>query len=285
MLSRRLKVKTKYKVKFYFGSVRVRIIPILKHIEAGEYPAKIARVLGLSKQHVHYYLKKMQRAGLIKRTNPRWPAFYKVTRKGKKVLTRSEGLVPGFVFRLHNFVVKYPVLAGPSVGVDWRRVEKMNWTALIGLENGVRVEKTSRNFLVYCDVLRGRDPHDLLMLAKDQADRVAASLCLKYGFRLGDGRLARKPHWGIYDPVAEVISKHAIISDDIANIDRSETYGEIDWFSPETAKDYLLMPGNVRSILAVLNEFAQGMRDHRAMITEIRELVEELRHTNRRTSN
>ena len=162
----------------------------------------------------------------------------------------------------------------------------MNWTALIGLESGVKVEKTSRSILVYCDVLRGRDPYELSMLAKEQADRVATSLCLKYGLRLGDGKLGRKPHWGIYDPVAEVISKHAIVSDDIANIDRSETYGEIDWFSPEAAKDYLLMPRNVRRLaelqekqIATMEEFAQGMRDHRAMIKEIRELVEELRRT------
>ena len=55
--------------------------------------------------------------------------------------------------------------------------------------------------------------------------------------------------------------------------------GEIDWLSERAAKEYLLMPGNVRGILAALNEFAQGMRDHRAMINEIRELVEELRRT------
>ncbi|MDI6905105.1 MAG: hypothetical protein QMD13_06430 [Candidatus Bathyarchaeia archaeon] len=118
---------------------------------------------------------------------------------------------------------------------------------------------------------------------------MAATLRLKYGWQLGEGKQCRKAHFGVYDPVAALVSKYGQISDDIANIDQSETYGEIDWLTPEAAKNYLLMPGYVRSILAALNEFAQGMRDHRALISEIqvmaketRELVEELRRQNKR---
>ncbi|MEJ2271912.1 MAG: hypothetical protein P8X91_05430 [Candidatus Bathyarchaeota archaeon] len=34
----------KSKVKFYFSTVRSRVIPILKRVEAGDYPSKIARL-------------------------------------------------------------------------------------------------------------------------------------------------------------------------------------------------------------------------------------------------
>ncbi|NIR86919.1 helix-turn-helix transcriptional regulator [Candidatus Bathyarchaeota archaeon] len=69
----RSKVKKWYKVKFY-SKVRSRLLPILKHVDAGNYPAKIARMLGLSKQHLHYYIRKMREARLIKRMNKRLEA-------------------------------------------------------------------------------------------------------------------------------------------------------------------------------------------------------------------
>lgn len=273
------KVKKMYKVKFYSSTLRSRLVPILKYIHAGNYPAKIARVLGLSRQHVHYYIKKMRKAGLIKRSRVKWPAFYSLTPRGKKVLTRCERLAPGFLFRLHNVVFRYPLLACDCELAGWVRVQKRNWAASFGKVLGVRVEKTTRHILVYCDVVEGYGPDELLLRAKDQADRVAVALQVKYGMKVGLGKLCRKPHFGVYDPVAALMSKYVQLSDDVAKIDESETYGEIDWLSERAAKDYLLMPGNVRGILAALNEFAQGMRDHRAMIKEIRELVEELRRT------
>jgi hypothetical protein len=112
----------------------------------------------MTRQHVHYYLKKLEKAGLVKRTGPRWPAFYEITETCKKFLTGCEGLKPSFVFRLHNCVFKYPILEEPVQPVDWRRVEKMNWSSLIGSELGLTVEQTTRHVLVYCDAVEGRDP-------------------------------------------------------------------------------------------------------------------------------
>jgi hypothetical protein len=42
----------KSKVKFYFSTVRSRVIPILNRVEVGDYPSKIARLYSWSKQHV-----------------------------------------------------------------------------------------------------------------------------------------------------------------------------------------------------------------------------------------
>jgi len=80
------------------------------------------------------------------------------------------------------------------------------------------------------------------------ADRVAAGLCVKYGLRLGEGQLVPKRHVGVYDPVAELLSRRFEVSDDVGKIDRSEGMGEIDWFSAKVAKDYLLMPGRVENL-------------------------------------
>jgi hypothetical protein len=37
----------KSKVKFYFSTVRSRVIPILNRVEVGDYPSKIARLFGI----------------------------------------------------------------------------------------------------------------------------------------------------------------------------------------------------------------------------------------------
>ena len=83
----------KSKVKFYFSTVRSRVIPILKRVEVGDYPSKIARLYGWSKQHVFYYLKKLEKAGLVRRKLRSSVVFYELTGRGQKVLTSCEGVV------------------------------------------------------------------------------------------------------------------------------------------------------------------------------------------------
>ena len=247
---RQHKVKKRYKVKFYSATIREKLLPILKMLDAGNYPAKIARFLGMSKQHVSYYIKKMKKAGLIRRKRIKWPAFYEVTVKGKKFLTRCKGFVPGFLFRLHRCGFKYPILRDSKVMLDWREVPQAcgHWTSLIGREGGVKVTKTTRHIIVWCESITGEDPDELLLQAKGMADRVAASLCAKYGFKLGPGRLVPKKHIGVYDPAAELLSRYFEVTDDVGKIDRSEGMGEIDWFSAKAAKDYLLMPSRVQHL-------------------------------------
>jgi len=65
---------------------------------------------------------------------------------------------------------------------------------------------------------------------------------------LGEFRLVPKRHVGVYDPVAELLSRRFEVSDDVGKIDRSEGMGEKDWFSAKAAKDYLLMPNRVENV-------------------------------------
>jgi len=115
-----------------------------------------------------------------------------------------------------------------------------------------------------------------LLLAKDAADRVAAHLRLKYGIRLGEGSLARKVHLGVYDPVAALASRYWQISDDVANVDESEGLGEIDWLSVEAAKDYLLMPQNVKRLIQIQENFANAMNEHLKLIEALQALTQKM---------
>jgi len=223
----------------------------LKRVEVGDYPAKIGRVFGWSKQHVSYYLKKLQKAGLVRRVKRSSAVFYELTEKGKDFLMRCEGVVFGSgVWRLHKVQMRYRIVSEGLLPKDFRRVEMVNWTALLGLECGVRVRHTPRSWIVHVEALYGRHPGELFTLAKNVADRVARSLMLKYGCKLAEGEICRGYQYGIDDPVAQLLSRYFTVSTGKREIDHSpgEDEGELDHFSRDAAIEYLLMPERVKAL-------------------------------------
>jgi len=243
--------RLKSKVKFDFRTVRTRVIPILKRVEVGDYPAKIGRVYGWSKQHVSYYLKKLQKAGLVRRVKRSSAVFYELTEKGKDFLVRCEGVVFGSgVWRLHKVQMRYRIVSEGLLPKDFRRVEMVDWTALLGLECGVRVRHTPRSWIVHVEALYGRHPGELFTLAKNVADRVARSLMLKYGCKLAEGEICKGYQYGIDDPVARLLSRYFTVATGKREIDHSlgEDEGELDHFSRDAAIEYLLMPERVKAL-------------------------------------
>ena len=250
------------------------MIPILKRVEVGDYPSKIARIYGWSKQHVFYYLGKLQKAGLVRRNVRSNAVFYELTRKGQKLLTSCEGVIFGSgVFRLHRCFVKFPVLReGAYPCGDFRRVEMVNWTALLGLMHGVKVRHTTRHWIVHVEALYGRHPGELFGLAKNLADRVAKGLMLKYGCVLGEGRVGRGDELAVDDPVAKLLSRYFSVSTSKRKMDHSpdELEGEIDHLSRDAAIEYLLMPERVKKLEGQVTALAGLVEDLRG---DVRELV------------
>ena len=179
--------RSKSKVKFDFCTVRTRVIPILKGIEVKMYPAKIGHVRGWKRQHVAYYVRKLEKAGLIRRVKRSNIVDYELTKRGQNFLISCEGvLFSSGVFRLHRCFFKFPIVReGVYPMDDFRRVEMQNWTALLGLEQGVKVRKTTSSWIVHVETLYGRSPGELVTLAKNLADRVSQGLMSKYGCVLG----------------------------------------------------------------------------------------------------
>jgi DNA-binding transcriptional ArsR family regulator len=251
---------SKSKVKFDFTTVRTRIIPILKRVQVGDYPAKIGRTYGWSKQHVSYYLIKLQKAGLVCRKKRSSAVFYELTLRGQNFLGSCEGVLFGSgVFRLEKVQYRYPIVAEGLLPSDFHRVEMQNWTALLGLEQGVKVRHTSRSWIVHVEALYGRSPGELFTLSKNLADRVAKGLMVKYGCRLADGEICKGYEVAIDDPVAQLLSRYFTVSiPGKARMDHSpgELEGEIDFTQRDMAIEYLLMPERVKKLegqLAALN--------------------------------
>jgi len=269
---------SKSKVKFYFSTVRSRVIPILKRIEVGDYSSKIARMYGWSKQNVFYYLKKLEKAGLIRRKVRSSAVFYELTGKGQKVLTSCEGVVfSSGVYRLHKCQVLFPIIQeGEYPADDFRQVEMVNWTALLGLVHGIKVRKTTRHWIVYVETLYGRYSGELFALAKNLGDRVARGLMSKYGVLLGASQIGKGYELAIDDPVAKLLSRFFTISTPKRKMDHSlgELEGEIDHLSRDAAVEYLLMPERVKKLEGQILRLSSQIDD---LQTDIHQLVQFLK--------
>ncbi|MCW4003611.1 MAG: hypothetical protein NWE95_06850 [Candidatus Bathyarchaeota archaeon] len=243
---------SKSKVKFDFNTVRSRVLPILKGIEVKMYPAKIGRTRGWSKQHVAYYVGKLEKAGLIRRLKRSSFVDYELTERGQNFLVSCEGvLFSSGIFRLHRCFFKFPILReGVYPLGDFRRVEMQNWTALLGLEQGVKVRHTATSWIVHVETLYGRSPGELVTLAKNLADRVAKGLSSKYGCVLGEGQINKRHELGIDDPVANLLNRYFTVSTPKRVIDDSlgEDEGELDHLGRDAAVEYLLMPERLKKL-------------------------------------
>ena len=243
---------SKSKVKFDFCTVRTRVIPILKGIDVKLYPSKIGRDRGWSKQHVAYYVKKLEKAGLIRRLKRSNIVDYELTDRGQNFLISCEGvLFSSGVFRLHRCFFKYPILReGVYPEGDFKRVEMVNWTALLGLEQSLKVRHTTTSWIVHLEALFGRSPGELVTLAKNQADRVAKGLSTKYGVVLGEGTINKRHELGVDDPVAQLLNRYFTVSTPKRVIDDSpgEDEGELDHIGRDAAVEYLLMPERIKKV-------------------------------------
>ena len=216
------------------------------------YPAKIGRVRGWSKQHVDYYVKKLVKAALIKRVKRSNFVVYELTAKGQNFLISCEGvLFSSGVFRLHRCFFKYHIVReGVYPQGDFRKVEMVNWTALLGMEQGVKVRKTTTSWIVHVETLYGRSLGELVTLAKNLADRVVQGLKNKYGVVLGDGEINKRHELGIDDPVANLLNRYFTVSSPKRVIDDSpgEDEGELDHLGRDAAVEYMLMPERVKKV-------------------------------------
>ena len=75
--------------------------------------------------------------------------------------------------------MRYRLVSEGLLPPDFKRVEMVNWTPLLGLEQGVKVRYTSSSWIVHVEALYGRHLGELFNLARNLADRVARLLMQK----------------------------------------------------------------------------------------------------------
>ncbi len=253
-------------------------------LDAGNYPSRVARILGFSPQLMHYHVKKWLEMGWI-RLDVKTPnmTLYKLADSVKKSLTGGENS-PFKGVRLHAYSLKFPVVDGPSSLVDWNRVEMANWAKLVGCECGLTVEKTTRHVIIHADEILSDDPNEATLLAILECLRLARVLEEKFQMKLGTPKLLRKPHYAVSDPVARWFTDFMEFSSDVGKMDRSEGAGEIDFFDAELAKEYLIMPlrmlglqSDMAEVKEVLKTFGEAMREHMSLIRGLQAVAEQMK--------
>jgi hypothetical protein len=107
--------------------------------------------------------------------------------------------------------VAYEIRREGFLPADFKRVEMTNWTALLGLEQGIKVRHTSRSWIVHVEVIRGRNAVEVTNLAINLANRVAAALCVKHKCILGEAKVVAG-EMAVEDPVASLFGRYFAIA-------------------------------------------------------------------------
>jgi len=276
-------------------------IAILQQLQEPTYPTALARKLGDSPQKVHYYIRKLEKLGLIKPQHPNaYPHVYALTPQGrwllwefqKRLTGGGDGVWGGL--RLHRVVLKFPIVRGsPTCGGRGvgRVVRMRNWERRVWRESGYTVELTSKHVIVYVDLPPSSDsPENLLVLAVSIGERVAQRVAQRVGIEeLGFAKLATKPHFAVLgDPVSHAVAQKMQVSTPNGRIDQSVEKGELEFFNIKSVVDYLSMPSRLReverqvqvltkgqvTILQVLNQIENGLV---LLISSVRELTQALK--------
>jgi hypothetical protein len=239
---------SKSRVKFDTRTVRTWVLPLLIRIGAGDYPTKAGRIIGLSRQHTWYYVRKLEQCKLIRREKRSNVLFHELTSESKNLLASCEGSVfPARLYRFDKCQVAYEIVAAGLVPENFKKVEMTNWTALLGTELGVRVRKTTRSWIVHVEVIRGRNPIEVTNLAMNLANRVRDALVSKYGCVLGEGRVVAG-EMAVEDPVASLFGRYFTVRTDKRKIDHSWSVGELEHLQKDAVIEYLQMPERVKKV-------------------------------------
>ena len=256
---------SKSRVKFDTCTVRTWVLPLLMRIGVGDYPTKAGRIIGLSRQHTWYYVRKLEECGLIRRERRSNVVFYELNEESKNLVASCEGTVfPSGLYRFDKCQVAYEIIAVGLVPMNFKKVEMTNWTALLGTALGVKVRKTTRSWIVHVEVIRGRNPVEVTNLAMNVADRVRDALVRKYGCVLGEGRVVAG-EMAVEDPVASLFGRYFTVRTDKRKVDHSWNMGELEHLQRDAVIEYLQMPERVRNVESQLG----ALRGDLSKLTEV----------------
>jgi hypothetical protein len=236
-------------VQFDSDKVRTWVLPLMKRIYAGDYPTQAGKILGLSRSHVWYYIGKLTKAGLIYQEKRSSATFYALTTEGSSLLKSCEGRVfPGELHRLDKCQVAFKILVeGRYPDGKFKAVEMQNWTALLGLEQGVKVRHTTQSWIIHVPVIRGKNPAEVYGLAMNLGNRIAVALAKKYGVVLAEGSFCGG-EMAVEDPVAKLFGRYFSVRAGRRKIDHSWGEGELENIGKDAAINYMQMPEKVKSI-------------------------------------
>lgn len=249
---------------FYSGSLTL-LIYILEMVREHSSQAQIAKTFGISRSHVSYYIKKALTIGYVQEICRDRIKILELTQKGTNFIdqyknrTSTKHQLPHC--RAENIRFKAPVYRLPSKPLDWKQVAMSNWTQYNSMVDDVKVHLNcgkSPSIEFIPSPIDGSDLWQLFGILFNDCNEAARKLEQTLDMKIGRLEIEHGAEWVVYDPVANIISKQSgqITVDGLGKINASKPLrrGEIEYFDPRFAAEYITMPKRISNIEKLLED-------------------------------
>jgi hypothetical protein len=236
--------------------------------------AQLAVELKTSKPLIFYYVRKAIDLGFIKELARDKIRILGITHEGKTFLdqykykdeynkrdsstcSKDQHQLP--ICRAENIRFKAKVYKLPSKPLDWNKVEMTNWSQYNSTIDSIKVHLNcsripSIEFIP--SPINGSNPWELFGMLYYDCNEVARKLEQTLNMEIGRLEIEKHPEWVVYDPVASIISKQngQVTVDELGKINASKPLrrGELEYFDPRFAAEYLTMPRRISNIEQLL---------------------------------
>ena len=149
----------------------------------------------------------------------------------------------------------------PTKPLDWNKIEMNNWNQYNSIVDNIKVhlnngKAPSIEFIP--SPINGSNPWELFGILYYDCNEVARKLEQLLEMEIGRLEIESGPEWVVYDPVASIISKQngQITVDGLGKINASKPLrrGELEYFDPRFAAEYLSMPRRISNIERLLED-------------------------------
>lgn len=259
---------------------KLLLIELCYLLSAGEYTSSIAKRYGWGKQRINYYMRILRKGNLIEKEFRSSYKKYRLTEEGKKFITECGW---GQGVNLHNISYKYEILK-EGEGFEWDKIVKLQgWTKFLKKEKDFSIERTPKHIIIHLSKLFSSDPYEAQNKSRTVSDSSIKILRDK-GWVLGEAELIKKPHYALVDPVIARFADKVQLSTEESKVDKSEGFGELEYFTPQKANDYIKMPQRVAELeqhlirqTEIMDRFSKQIELHLQVLQDIRDAVRELR--------
>ena len=231
---------------------------------------QLAAELKISKPHISYYVRKAIKRGYIKELFRDKMRVLELTQLGKTFLDQYgrhtsstyQNQLP--ICRTENIRFKARVCKFPGKPLDWNKVEMNNWSQYNSTIDNIKVHLNcskipSIEFIP--SPINGSNPWELFGILYNDCNEAAKKLEQTLDMEIGRLEIEKHPEWIVYDPVASIISKQngQITVEGLGKINASKPLrrGELEYFEPSFAAEYLSMPRRISNIEQLLEELVK----------------------------
>ncbi len=243
-------------------SLPPRAIKILKALGAGNTWKATASAVECSKSDVTYWKNKLVAMGALRLQCRDVFHTFALTPFGSRLLTGSERGV-GEVVGLEDFAVKFVVLEGERVRIDWRKLgSPRNWVKLGVRIGDVRVVRTSRHVIIHPGRLMGFSTTELKVEAGRIIERTKMVLENRFGMVLSaDGVPLHEPVYEFFSKAAREISEFGTFNvKGVGSINRSPpTRIPHEEYVEQVAQQRLDLPGRLSQLEEKLDRVEVSM--------------------------